>query len=79
MPVYEYSCLDCETEFETLRPMSRADDPIACPKCGGERTRRGISVFAAHSKGNGGESRAVSGTGGGCSTCGSHSCGTCHH
>lgn len=47
MPLYEYVCADCEERFEALRPMRDADAPIACPRCGSERTSRGISLFAA--------------------------------
>ncbi|HUT20414.1 MAG TPA: zinc ribbon domain-containing protein, partial [Anaerolineae bacterium] len=35
MPIYEYSCADCQRTFEKMRPMSRADDAISCPDCGG--------------------------------------------
>ena len=33
MPLYEYYCADCQTKFETLRPMSKADEPIQCKQC----------------------------------------------
>jgi putative FmdB family regulatory protein len=79
MPIYEYCCADCETKFEKMRPMSKADAAIACPDCGGSDTSRGLSLFAAFSRGNGGDSHAVSGTGGGCANCGTHSCGSCGH
>ncbi len=74
MPIYEYICLNCKHEFEIIRPMSQADRPAACLKCGGEETRRKLSVFFAESGG-----RAVSGmsepgcdgcSGGHCSHCG---------
>ena len=76
MPIYEYNCADCSQTFEKRRPMSQADAEIACPECGGTHTTRGLSLFAAFSRGNGGERRAVSG-GGGCDGCGSHTCGSC--
>lgn len=46
MPVYEYSCPKCGTEFELLRLLSKADEPALCPKCGatGERL---LSVFGS--------------------------------
>jgi len=73
MPVYEYYCKDCGNKFETLRPMNKADAPIACPKCHGKHTSRAISVFAAHSEG-----KAISGTSsGGCASCGGGTCSTC--
>jgi putative FmdB family regulatory protein len=73
MPVYEYYCRDCKTKFEALRPMSKADAPIACKQCEGKHTSRMLSRFAAHSGG-----KAVAGTGGGgCASCGGGSCSTC--
>ena len=35
MPVYEYVCTQCNTEFELIRPFSEADKPAQCPKCNG--------------------------------------------
>ncbi|MER3514043.1 MAG: FmdB family transcriptional regulator [Chloroflexota bacterium] len=72
MPLYEYYCSDCNTKFDALRPMAKADDPIPCPNCESLHTARAISLFAAFSSG-----AAVAGTGGGCATCGTHACSTC--
>lgn len=74
MPVYEYYCENCGKKFEALRPMSKADAPIACEHCHSKRTSRQISLFAAHS---GGEAIAGAGGGGGCASCSSSSCATC--
>jgi len=80
MPIYPYRCLDCDRDFDKLRPMTRADDPIACAYCEGSNTRRSkITLFMALSKHSGtGEASAVAGTlegcGGSCATCG-HPCG----
>lgn len=74
MPIYEYVCADCNRKFEAMRPMSKADLPIACTQCEGMNTIRVMSVFAAHSEG-----KAVSGAGGGggCASCGGGSCASC--
>jgi putative FmdB family regulatory protein len=77
MPLYEYYCADCDTKFEALRPMSKADDFILCKNCESMNTSRAISLFAAFSKGEGGISQAVAGAGGGCSTCAGGTCSTC--
>ena len=45
MPIYEYSCPKCKTEFELRRPISEADKPAECPKCGSEAQKL-ISGFA---------------------------------
>lgn len=76
MPLYEYYCADCKIKFETLRRMSQADSPIACARCKGMNTSRAISVFAAISKGSGGESRSLGGASG-CASCGATSCASC--
>jgi len=77
MPLYEYYCNDCRTKFEALRPMSQADEAIACKSCQGSRTARVLSLFASFSKSNG-EPQPVStgGFGGGC--CGGGACGCGH-
>jgi putative FmdB family regulatory protein len=31
MPLYVYTCPECEVELEELRPAWRADDPLECP------------------------------------------------
>ncbi|MBM3298155.1 MAG: zinc ribbon domain-containing protein [Candidatus Aminicenantes bacterium] len=51
MPIYEYQCLDCKHEFET---MQKASDPPEkkCPKCGG-RLSKVISAPALQFKGGG--------------------------
>ena len=33
MPIYEYACPKCNTEFEVMRPFSEADKAVKCPKC----------------------------------------------
>jgi len=77
MPVYEYYCADCQTKFEALRPMSKADEPIQCRNCESMHTSRAISLFAAFSKGEGGTSQAIAGAGSGCSACAGGTCSTC--
>jgi putative FmdB family regulatory protein len=76
MPIYEYLCLDCQKKFETLRPSSQADAPLACQTCGGENVKRKLSVFYAQSGG-----QAVAGTSGGCDCggCTGGNCSGCSH
>jgi putative FmdB family regulatory protein len=71
MPIYEYACMECEQHFEELVRLDEADP--ACPDCGSSKTRRQLSVFAAHGTA---EQPSFGGTaGGGC--CGG-SCGCGH-
>jgi putative FmdB family regulatory protein len=46
MAVYEYLCPKCRKEFELMRPISEADKPAKCPKCG-SRALKLISGFAS--------------------------------
>ena len=72
MPVYEYVCLDCKTQFDALRPMAQADKPIACESCGGDHSARTLSVFFAVSEG-----RTVAGAADGCAHCAGGHCAGC--
>ncbi|MFP4346123.1 MAG: FmdB family zinc ribbon protein [Anaerolineales bacterium] len=78
MPIYEYSCPECTHEFSARRSMSDADAPIACPQCGREGPRRGLSLFATVGATT---SRGRSGgtTSGGCGSCAGGSCSSCGH
>jgi putative FmdB family regulatory protein len=76
MPVYEYYCKRCQQRFELLRPVSRMDDPAACPE-GHAGATRVLSTFAAFSQGDGGASEVIGG-GSPCSGCAADSCSTCN-
>ena len=45
MPIYEYQCSGCGAQFEAIRTVSRADDPIECKLCGAAANRQ-ISNFS---------------------------------
>lgn len=63
MPIYEYQCLSCRNEFETL---VRASSPApACPRCHGTDLEKKLSTFAART--------AAGGTAGAAPT----ACGAC--
>lgn len=47
MPLYEYRCTECNTDFEELVSASRTDGKChapACPKCKSTRTVRILSA-----------------------------------
>jgi putative FmdB family regulatory protein len=45
MPIYEYTCEDCQTEFEKfVRSMATAAE-VKCPACGGTHVKKGWSLF----------------------------------
>ena len=74
MPLYEYYCRKCEAKFELLRPLSRMDEPAACPQghAGGQRV---LSTFAALTRGADGQVSAVGGSP--CAGCSAGSCAGC--
>ena len=73
MPIYEYTCEGCNTEFQKLLSLSSMDTMIKCPDCG-SRTRRKFSVFSAFSSTVIGSTSSISGGGGGCCGGGGGSC-----
>jgi putative FmdB family regulatory protein len=42
MPIYTYACDACEQDFEQVLPLSRYDEPQACPSCG-ETARKTVA------------------------------------
>ena len=75
MPIYEYLCPGCESKFELLRPMSRANEGVSCPHCQQEAERI-LSTFACFSMNESGLSFPVGGSS--CASCGAGSCTTCN-
>lgn len=71
MPIYEYQCQDCHTNFELIRPIKEADLGAACVNCQSQNIKRRISLFNASSEG-----RSIAG-GGSCSGCAGGACNTC--
>lgn len=74
MPLYEFRCKKCENVIERLCRVGSNGKGLKCPKCGGGKLRRLMSVFSARSKDESGGSTAV---GSSCSTCTSGDCATC--
>jgi len=70
MPIYEYSCRECGTEFEKLM---RPQAAVACPSCQSDHVNRRLSLVGVKTGARFGESAAPA-AGGGC--CGG-GCG-CH-
>jgi putative FmdB family regulatory protein len=76
MPIYEYICDDCKSQFEKI--VINKHETISCPHCSSKKASIQLSVFAA-ATGNGAKSSggfSNSGSGGGNSCCGG-GCG-CH-
>ena len=75
MPIYEYYCKSCDSEFETL--VFRSSDPVVCPTCSAENVQRVLSVFGFKSGKGAASSRTGSGASG-CSGCAATNCSSCH-
>lgn len=52
MPIYEYSCIACDYEFELVQKISGVS-ASSCPKCGTSDVEKMMSASAFHLKGSG--------------------------
>jgi putative FmdB family regulatory protein len=65
MPIYEFKCADCGTEFERV-VFSSDEVVLECPECNSKEVQKVLSVFAM-----GGEKSPFAGaTGSSSSSCG---------
>ncbi|HOK09789.1 MAG TPA: zinc ribbon domain-containing protein [Candidatus Hydrogenedens sp.] len=44
MPLFEYTCKECNKTFELL--VKNADVKVTCPECGSKKTEKSLSHFA---------------------------------
>mgnify|MGYP003581434614 CR=1 FL=1 len=72
MPLFEYLCKSCGTEFEKIVP--RHDSPADCPHCASKRVEKQLSVFAVSSSQGGTDAFDW---GPGCGRCGAAEPGMC--
>ncbi|MCP4682639.1 MAG: zinc ribbon domain-containing protein [Desulfobacterales bacterium] len=75
MPIYEYKCLSCREDFETI--VFGTNDKVACPHCNGEKLERLMSACGFRSGGSD-TSVTPSSASSGCASCSSGACSTCH-
>lgn len=52
MPIYEFECTSCGSQFELLRSFSETSAPH-CPSCNSEHVERQLGRPAIHFKGSG--------------------------
>ena len=62
MPIFEYACKDCGTQFEKL---VRGGTAVACPTCGQDHLEQQYSTFAARAEGSATAEAAPMSCGGG--------------
>ncbi len=65
MPIYEYYCPDCSTNFEKLVRLSEANNTPDCPECGEKHAQKKLSAFATSGGSAGYSATASSSCGGG--------------
>ena len=46
MPIFEYHCNECTSEFEVLQRVSDTHTPPKCPNCGDLNPTKRFSAFA---------------------------------
>ncbi|MBI5764879.1 MAG: zinc ribbon domain-containing protein [Planctomycetes bacterium] len=66
MPMFEFTCAECEHEFEELVRSRGSDLKIACPKCASKKVDRKFSVFSARAN----STAPAMPSGSGCGRCG---------
>jgi putative FmdB family regulatory protein len=73
MPIYEYHCDKCGTDFEHLTLSQSNGEDVACRRCGSARVSRLLSAFAVH----GSAAESAPAEPGGCGACGAPRRGMC--
>jgi putative FmdB family regulatory protein len=53
MPIYEYTCKDCSSEFEKFVRSMTSVAEVTCPHCGGTHVKKSWSVFGTSAAGEG--------------------------
>lgn len=51
MPIYEYKCNDCGSQFEKLVRRTSDVPEIECPSCGQKHLTQELSTFSARANG----------------------------
>ena len=74
MPIYEYHCNNCNTDFEAL--VFGNEKPI-CDSCSSKKVNKLMSACGFVSKGKGGETVSSSASGSSCGGCTATSCSSC--
>jgi len=75
MPIYEFHCEKCDADFEQLFRSMDGEPKARCPRCGGARTHRKLSLFGMSVARGRGEAAAPSRSS--CSSCTRSSCAGC--
>ena len=71
MPIFEYKCQDCGTQFEKI--VASSSSSVLCGECASPNVEKLLSIFAVAK----GSHSAASFEDGPCRTCGARERGTC--
>jgi putative FmdB family regulatory protein len=72
MPIFEYTCLDCGRDFETI--VFKSSEKVCCPHCHTENLEKKMSKFAF----KGADRFVGTGSSSSCGSCSSGNCSSCH-
>jgi putative FmdB family regulatory protein len=75
MPIFEYRCLKCESEFEKLVFGASSGNGIQCPDCQAQEVEQLFSSFNGVSRSSDGSTKPMASSG--CSSCHASSCSSC--
>ena len=74
MPIFEYRCLKCDSEFEKLVFGPASGNGIQCPDCQATEVEQLFSSFSGVSRSADGTTHSMSS---GCASCHASSCSGC--
>ncbi|MBM3235646.1 zinc ribbon domain-containing protein [Candidatus Poribacteria bacterium] len=76
VPLFEFRCKHCNTEFEELCRSNRDVEQAKCPECQSSDVTKLLSIFGIHSRGrNPNDSSSSSGSK--CRSCQRNTCKNC--
>ena len=67
MPIYEYTCQECDHQFEKFVRSMTTQAEIKCPHCGSTEVKKGWSAFATSGPGGGNGAAAAAAAAAACS------------
>lgn len=73
MPIYEYRCLDCQTDFEDLIRNKADEEALECPSCRSKNLVKQMSAFGVQ----GAVEKPITAGSSSCGGCTASSCAGC--